>query len=228
MLRKVVYVTTLCGVATWSHGSVSLLTQDRSISAATSFDANVVTRSALDFLPFVASVRSATDFPTVEGGIAANVAESTINCIVDPNAIRAFGALTASGGIGVVGGAPAPVFGEAAAFVSVTFEVLVDTPFTLFVSPRPSFNPDDEFEVELSALEGGSDLVEFRVDEQDPAQVINRSGILTPGRYSITYAVELTGDAAQVANEFTFDFTIPTPGSMTALMGLFALSRRRR
>lgn len=228
MLRKVVFATTLCGVAAWSHGAVSLLTQDRSISAATSFDANVVTQSATDFLPFVATARSAIDFPIVEGGTAVNVADSTINCIVDPNAIRAFGALTASGGIGVVGGRPEPVFGEAAAFVSVTFDVLVDTPYTLFVSPRPSFNPDDEFQVELSALDGGSDLAEFRIDERDPAQVINRSGILTPGRYSITYAVELTGEAAQVANEFTFNFTIPAPGSMTALMGLFALSRRRR
>ncbi len=217
---------TLAG--TCASADVVLLTQERSITASTSFDGNLVSRQASGFSPFIETAAVTVDFPSAEGGLLTNTADSTINCIVDPNAIRAFGSLGASGGIGLVGGRPEPVFGEAAATIYVEFQVTADTPFALLASPRPSTFAGDEFQVELSTLAGGTDGIEFRVDERDAPQWVERAGILTPGTYAIRYTVELTGDAAREAGEYTFSFTIPAPGVGVAGMGLGLLGLRRR
>lgn len=225
LIAKLVAATV---AGTCASADVVLLTQARSITASTSFDGNIVSRQASDFSAFVDTVASTVEFPSAEGGLLTNTADSTINCIVDPNAIRAFGSLGASGGIGLVGGRPEPVFGEAAATIYVEFQVTADTPFALLASPRPSTSEEDEFELELSALVGGTEGIEFRIDERDPAQWVDRSGVLTPGTYAIRYTVELTGDAAREAGEYTFSFTIPAPGVGVAAMGLGLLGLRRR
>lgn len=217
---------TLAG--TCASADVVLLSQERSITASTSFDENVVTRQASDFSAFVETAAATVEFPSADGGLLTNTADSTINCIVDPNAIRAFGSLGASGGIGLVGGRPEPVFGEAAATVYVEFQVLADTPFSLLASPRPSTSEEDEFELEFSALVGGADEVEFRIDERDAPQWVERTGILTPGTYAIQYTVELTGDAAREAGAYSFSLTIPAPGVGVAGLGLGLLGLRRR
>lgn len=217
---------TLAG--TCASAEVVLLTQARSITASTSFDGNVVSRQASDFSAFVETAAATVQFPSADGGLLTNTADSTINCIVDPNAIRAFGSLGASGGIGLVGGRPEPVFGEAAATIYVEFQVTADTPFSMLVSPRPSTSEGDEFQVELSTLAGGTDGIEFRIDERDAPQWVDRAGILTPGTYAIRYTVELTGDAAREAGEYTFSFAIPAPGVGVAGLGLGLLGLRRR
>ncbi|MFZ4574613.1 MAG: hypothetical protein ACOYN0_09465 [Phycisphaerales bacterium] len=228
MVRSSFMAGLLAAVAGGAHADVTFLSQAREITALTSFDGNAVSRQAADFGLFAEVASASVEFPLSGGGAGVNTADSTINCILDPNAIRAFGSLGASGGIGLVGGRPEAVFGEAAATILVSFEVTQNTPFSLIVSPRPSTNPNDEFQVELSALVGGNENAEIRIDERDAPQWINHSGVLTPGTYEILYRVELTGDAASEAGEYTFNFTIPAPGAGLVFAGLPLLMRRRR
>lgn len=206
-------------------GQVVLVSQERSVTAITSLNGDTDTQSATGFGTFIATASSVAGFATPTGSTGVNAAESTINCLVDPNAIRAAGSLNAAGGLAVVGGAPSSVFGEAGAVIFVTFTVLVPTPFELTAMPRPSSNPRDEFQLELS---GPTDVI--RLDERDAPQFVNLSGILQPGEYTLQYTVELTGEDAQTAADYGFNLVIPAPqvGAVLAGAGLMAARRRRR
>jgi hypothetical protein len=205
------------------HADVVYLTQERTIEAATTANAGLVTASAPDFGPFVEAVLSRTTFPTASGP-ADNTGESTIDCQLDPNAIRAFGSLTGAGGLNVNGQLEA---GEAAALILVTFSVASPTPFQILATPRPSDDPRDEWEIELENVQTGLQL--FRIDETAPRQSVDVSGVLQPGTYSIQFQVEMTVEAAQVSQTFDFQFLVPAPGGVAALgLGCLAAVRRRR
>jgi len=193
-------------VAATALADVTLLTQERVITVETTADNSIVSAAAVAFEPFVETVANETTFPAAGGGTGTNAAVSSINCIVDPNAIRASGSLTAVGGFTIAGGPPET--GEAEAEIDVTFDIDVPTPYTLTATPRPSELPRDEYEVELRYVTDGTMLV--RIDETMPAQAVEVSGILAPGRYHVHYAVEVTGAAAQAVGEYGFNMTIGT------------------
>ena len=194
-------------IAATALGDVTLLTQERVITVETTADNNVVSAAAVAFEPFIETVANEATFPAAGGGTGTNSAVSSINCIVDPNAIRASGSLTAAGGFTVTGGPPET--GEAEAEIDVTFDVHVPTPYTLTATPRPSTLPRDEYEVELHSLTTGAVLV--MVDETMPPQTVEVSGTLPPGRYRVHYAVEVTGGAVEAVGEYGFNMTLGTP-----------------
>jgi hypothetical protein len=201
--------------------------QQREISVFTSFDANMQTAAAPGFGPFVQSLLISTEFPTSGGGTGVNGAGAGIDCQLDPNAITVGGSLSGSGGVSVQGGQPAPQFGEADALVFTTFDILAGASFRLMSSPRPSLNPRDEFEIELANVLTGERI--FFIDATSAPQTVDVRGFLAPGRYSIQYQVELTVEAEQTIEDFSFNFTIPAPGTcgVLALAGFGAVRRRR-
>jgi hypothetical protein len=224
--RRMMHVT--CGglaalASNTAHAEVTFLTQQREIRAATSVDANTQVVAAPDFAPFVQSLSLSTPFQTPTGP-ATNDADTDIDCTIDPNAIRAFGGLGAAGGLNVSGSLET---GEAAALVFVTFSLSTPTPITLLCTPRPSTDPRDEFELELSDLGGGPTL--FFLDETSPAQSVNFSTVLQPGTYLLRFHVELSSSGNGLAQTFDFQALIPSPAgaSVMALAGLIATRRRR-
>lgn len=224
--RRMMHAT--CGglavlAANTAHAEVTFLTQQREIRAATTADANTQTVAATDFAPFVQTLSLSTPFQTPTGP-ATNDADTDIDCTIDPNAIRAFGGLGAAGGLNVNGNLET---GEAAALVFITFSVSTSTPITLICTPRPSTDPRDEFELELSELGGGPTL--FFLDETSPAQAVNFSTVLQPGTYSLQFQVELSSSGTGLAQTFDFQALIPSPTATTALAfaGLLAIRRRR-
>ena len=188
---------------------VTLVAQQRSVEAVATFNNEVQTASAVAFEPFAATVAAETPFPANGGGTGTNEAVASINCLVDPNAIRASGSLAAAGGFAVVGGRPSPVFGEAGAVVTVRFSVDVATLFHLTADPRPSDEPGDEFELELSNVT--TDVELFKINEDDPAQSVDFSGTLQPGLYEVHFEVELTGDAALTDVQYGFALSLFSP-----------------
>jgi hypothetical protein len=208
-----------------AEGSVALLTQDRSITAITTANAGTQTAAAADFGPFIQVVQLSTTFGTPGGGVAVNSARSEINCVTDPNAIRASGALAGQGGTNAGG---ADELGEAQVNLYVTFSVSEPTPFQLLANPRQSSNPQDGFEVELTNLTTDTDL--FAISELDAPQSVNFSGVLQPGTYAVRYKNELTVAGAEQLANFNFEFLVPAPGSLGLAGGFaaWALRRRRR
>jgi hypothetical protein len=188
---------------------VTLLAQQRTVEALTTFDNQMQTASAVAFEPFQVTVAAETTFPTPDGGTGTNEAVSSINCLVDPNAIRASGSLAAAGGFAVIGTEPSPVFGEAAALVIVQFRVDVPTHYRLTALPRPSDQPGDEFELELSNLD--TDVELFELTEDDPAQSVDVTGTLQPARYDVQFQVELTGEAALTDVQYGFNLSLFSP-----------------
>jgi hypothetical protein len=229
MQRAAVMVTggVVALTAASAGAQVSLLTQERTATAFTSFDAVTATQTAPNFAPFIADVGNSVVFTTAAGAQATNAAQTTINCLADPNAITATGSLRAAGGLAVSGGPPAPVFGEASALVLVSFDVLTPTPFLLTASPRPSTQPGDEYELELSG--DGSIGTLLAIDEDLPPQAVFLEGVLAPGRYTFTFQVELTASADLTEGTFGVALRIPTPsaGLALAMAGLMAARRRR-
>ncbi len=227
-MRSVGLVALLAGTVVGSSAAadVVLIAQERSIAASSTFDGSTSTLAAADFSPFVQTVSTAAEFPLAGGGTAHNTANSTINCLVDPNAISVTGSLSASGGLAIIGGAPSPVFGEASAVVVVTFQVSTPTPFNLLCLPRPSATPGDEFELEFGAVGDGPTFV--RIDQNDAAQSVNLSGVLDPGQYTLQYRVELTRDEALTDVQYGMRLTLPAPSTGLAVLGLVAWPRRRR
>ena len=195
-------------IAPCTSAQVALLTQQREVKAELSFNNQVVTQAADGFAHFVATAVATTPFPSAQGDTGTNTALASINCLVDPNAISATGSLAAEGGLTITGDGPSPVFGEAAAVVVVSFEVLAPTAYIMTASPRPSIDPNDEFEIELSALDGP---VMFHIDETMPPVSVNEAGLLGAGQYSVQYQVELTGGAAAADASYSFNFSLVSP-----------------
>lgn len=211
----------LCA-ASAAHADIMYLTQERRIDAATTANAALLTQSAPDFAPFVATLTSSTTFQSPTGP-ATNTGETTIDCQLDPNAIRANGSLTGAGGLNISGQLEA---GEAAAFILVTFNITEATPFNLLCTPCPSSDPRDEFEIELVNLTTTTDI--FALTQDDPAQDVDINGILQPGTYSLKFQVEMTVETLQSTQAFDFRFLVPSPASATLLAAAPLLRRRRR
>lgn len=205
-----------------ARADITYLTQERTITASSTANAQVLTESALDFGPFARTLTSTTTFQS-PNGLATNTGASTIDCQLDPNAIRALGSLTGAGGLNITGNLEA---GEADAFILVTFTIPEATPFTLLCTPRPSNDPRDEFEIQLQNVTTTNDI--FSIDQNDPAQQVNVNGILQPGTYSLQFQIEMTVEAEEVVRSFDFQFLVPAPAGVAVLGFAPVMLRRRR
>lgn len=218
-------LTALAVMAPCALADVSYLTQDRWITATTSFDANTQVRTALDFARFVETLSLSTTFPT-DTGTATNAAEAGIDCQLDPNAILVTGSLAGSGGLSI-GGNPGVQFGEAMVQVNTSFLVSGTTPFAMLASPRPSSFPGDRYKIKFK--NETTNEVLFLLDDSMPAQAVDFRGTLAPGSYTLEFQAELTVDGPEILRDFSFSLTVPAPGAavMLGVAGLLA-SRRRR
>ena len=203
MLRHAFAAATVAAVSTGASAvSVTLLTQERTVTARTSFDANVVTASAPNFQPFATTVTASVNFPASGGGTGANSATTTINCLANPNKILSSGTLAGSGGTAQVGAMEQDVLGECKTSLLVNFNVTTPTPYRLTATPRPSDDPVDSFEIKLRNEDAHDTLAE--VDQTMPAQGIATNGVLAPGHYSIRYTVEFTVRAGSSTAPYNF------------------------
>jgi len=184
---------------------VTLLTQQRTLLVATSADGNTQTASAPDFAPFVATLTISAPFQSTTG-LRENLASGRIDCQIDPNRIRAVGALTGAGGIQAATGTTE--LGDAKVAILVTFQVNAPAPFSLVVAPRPDLHATDEFVAELKDLTRNNRLVSL--DQTDPAQQVSLHGVLQPGSYSVRYRVEATFDADQTTRDLSLDLSMPS------------------
>lgn len=196
-------LTALTVGVTTALGQVTLLEQARVISATTSADNRTVIAQAADFSPFVQTVTASTTFPGPNGTPETNAAATGIECVVDPNAVRATGNLTATGGLNIHGQA---VSGEAAANIFVRFQVPVPTPYHLHVTPRPSNSPRDRFRIEVeNAI---TDQRIFRLREDQAAQTVDTSGVLPAGEYIVEFEVEYTVAGPSATRDFDFQMQL--------------------
>lgn len=204
---------------------ITILTQERTITATTSADANTQSRTAPDFAPFNQSIALVATFTPAGGGVASNRARTEINSVSDPNAIMAAGVFEGEGGLSDDG---TQEFGESTVYMFFTFTVTEPTPFRLQASARASTLGSDEFEIEIANLSGGEDV--FHLPNSAPPQEVDLSGVLQPGTYSLLYQQEFTALTAGEFASYMFDFAVPSTGvaSTMVLGGLMACSRRRR
>lgn len=223
MMKTIAPILTLLIAAGTTQAAITLVSQDRSATAITTADNATVTDNATDFGPFVRVVQTSTTFTTPGGGVAVNSARSEINCVTDPNAIRAAGVLGGQGGTNDDGEVES---GEAQINVLVTFTVSVPTPYQLIANARQSTNPRDGFQIELYDIINDDGL--FEISDLEPAQEVNVSGILQPGTYMVRYHNELTVDGAEQLANFNFEFLVPSPGSLGLAGGLALWAMRRR
>lgn len=203
MLRHTLAAATVGAACTSALAvNATLLTQERTITARTSFDANAVEAGAPNFLPFAQTVTASVSFPVAGGGTAVNTATTTINCLANPNKILSSGTLSGAGGTAQTGASLTPVIGETRSSLIITFDIAAPTPYRLVASPRPSDDPADSFEIELKNTDTGAHLV--TVDETMPPQAVSMNSVLPPGRYMIKYKVEFTTRADTAVAPYTF------------------------
>lgn len=205
-------VAGVLGMAASTQAAVTYLTQDRSISAMTSFDGAVESAVSTDFAEFVRTIDLMTTFPTPAGGTAVNRAFAGIDCHLDPNRILLIGTLSGAGGISLLpDGTQAAEFGNAFIVTDIAFQLDSAAAFSLSAVARPSADPRDEFKIKLARLDGGGDVILF-IDETSPPQAVALETVLQPGLYAIEYEAELTvaGDGATGAAGFEF-VQLPPP-----------------
>lgn len=211
-----------CTLCAESHGALSFLSQARSVTAATSADANTQTQSAPDFAPFVTVLSLAAQFPTPGGGTGTNTAQAGIDCQIDPNGVQLTGRLTAAGGLNING---LVEVGETAAEVVVTFAVDAPTPIWLLAGPRGTV-PGDRFKIKLHPLVGADLLF---VDDSMPPQSVDFQTVLAVGTYTLEYEIELTAEGATASHDFNMSFAVPAPGALALLpLAVLSAARRRR
>lgn len=203
------------GLASAASGSVTLQTQQRSITAATTSNANIQTVNAPGFAPFVESLSVSNVFQGPAGPVN-NLAASRIDCQVDPNAIRATGTLRGAGGLSVALGAVET--GDAKAAILVTFLVTTPEPFNLFAAARPNLHPTDEFVLELKNLTTNNRL--FSLEQSDPPEAVNLNGVLPPGQYSLKYRIELSVDGDDTSRDFAFNLALGCPADFNGIDGV--------
>jgi len=203
------------GVASSAAADISFVSQQRTISVATSSDGNLQAESVEDLSSFVRTLNIATTFPGT-GGTVPNIAGSRIDCQIDPNSIRATGSLNGAGGIGLAAGNIE--FGEARASVRATF--IVDSPvqFSLRVAPRPDLEPTDEFRLELRDLT--RNFRHISLEEFDPPQQVALNGTLQPGEYLFRYQIETTFDGAEDSRSYSFNLTFGCPADINGVDGV--------
>lgn len=210
-----------------SRADLIYQTQDRFITASTTYDQNTQTLTSPGFGPFVENLNLSTMFPAPGGGTGTNEAAVGIDCELDPNAIRVSGSLLGEGGLAVTGTGTTLQMAEARARVAVDFHLDAATSFNLFSTPRPSTRPGDRFKIKLE--DRTAHIVLFFIDEGMPAQTVNLNGVLGVGDFSLEYECEMTVDGPQSLAEYQFNLTVPAPSgaALLACAGLFAVRRRR-
>lgn len=220
-----VCVFCLGGLPLIAAADVILTSQERSITAATTSNGNSQTLTAMDFAPFVQNVAVSNTFTGPTGPVV-NTATSRIDCQISPLAVVANGSLGGAGGLQVATGTNE--FGDARASILIGFLVSVPTPFRLIAAPRPDVNPDDDFRLELTNLALPDAL--FRLDETDPAQAVDFSGVLQPGEYRVRFRAQVRGRGPSVARDYSFNLAVPSPGAAAAIAipGFWCAARRRR
>ncbi|HLP83820.1 MAG TPA: hypothetical protein VK157_05680, partial [Phycisphaerales bacterium] len=206
-------------------GGITILTQERTITATTSADANTQSRTAPDFSPFIESIALVATYTPAGGGVASNRARTEINSVSDPNAILGSGVFEGEGGIN---SDDEQEFGESTVYMFFTFTVTEATPFRLIASARASTLPTDEFEIQIANLSGGEDV--FHLPNSAAPQDVDLNGIIQPGTYSLLYQQEYTTLTPGEFASYTFQFLVPSPGvaSVMGMLGGTALLRRRR
>lgn len=192
-------ITTALAAA--AGAQVTLISQERVIEATATANDETVFAAAADFSRFLTTVRASVLVETPDGPVP-NDAETGIDCVVDPDAIKASGFLAGTGALTVTG---TPVFGEAGALINVTFSVATPTSYRIFATPKPSDYFRDEFEIELGPP-GGAPL--FRFTELNPPQTVDTRGTLQPGTYTIHYEVEFTAHSPSPPRDFRFEFLL--------------------
>ena len=207
-------------------GAVTYLTQDRSITAATSFDGGTLTIAAPNFASFVQTINLSTSFPGLNNTVGLNEAVAGIDCQLDPNKIKASGRLLARGGTSFVAGQDKVESGSAAATIRTTFHLDADSAYQLIASPRPLAGAKDKFKLKLENVSTGVILF---LDESTPPAAVNTAGLFAAGDYSLEYQIELSSEDGTLDDSFELLLVIPTPGTigLAAFAGLAAARRRR-
>ncbi len=224
--RIAIALTAICGAGAFAHigrADIIYTLQERTITAATSANGQTLTLSAPDFGPFVQSLLTSTPFNQPGGTTGTNSGGSTIDCLLNPNTVRATGHLEGEGGTDDNGN---DVFGEGSVLIDVTFQITQATPFSLHALARPGTSLLEEFELRLRDVTNNDDL--FELDTTTPPQIVDFSGNLQPGIYRLKYKVETIITGPVQSSDFALDFTVPTPGVMSVLVCVPWLCRRKR
>lgn len=207
-------------------GAVTYLTQDRSITAATTFDGTAQTVAAPDFARFAQTINLSTTFPGLNNTVGLNEAVAGIDCQLDPNKIKATGRLLARGGTSFVNGKDTVESGSASATIRTTFHLDSASAFQLVASPRPLAGPKDKFKLKIESADTGVILL---LDESTPPAAVNTAGLFAAGDYSLEYQIELSAEDGTFDDSFEMVLVIPTPGVLgLAGSGVLAVARRRR
>lgn len=207
-----------------AHADIVFLTQSRTITAATTANADTLTSSAANFAPFVDDLQSTALFSGPLGVPRVNRARTTITSILDSNSIRTNTRFECEGGENDNGGEE---LGDASLDILLTFTISESTEFNFFSSPRPNGMTTDEFEIEFKQI-GGDDIY---ANHGDPnPQLVDITGILQPGDYQLKVKVEFSANAPDQAAEYDFYLNVPAPVSTLpfAAGAIFAARRRRR
>lgn len=202
-------------LASTAGADITLQAQERSITAATTSDGNVQTATAASFAPFVQTLNLSTTFVGPNGPVT-NVAISRIDCQIDPNSIRARGNLTGAGG--VLASTGEVETGDSKASVLITFQVNTPIEFNLTAAARPELHPTDSFIVEIKDITRNNRV--FKVDSNDPPQMVNTSGTLQPGQYWMKYRIEVTFDDLPASRDFGFNLTLGCRADFNGIDGL--------
>lgn len=212
--------------ASSSFGAVTYLTQDRSISAATTFDGAAQTLVAPDFGGFTQTINLSTTFPGLNNTIGLNEAVAGIDCHLDPNKIKATGRLLARGGTSVVAGNDRVESGSASATIRTTFHLDAASAYQLIATPRPLAGAKDKFKLKIESADTG--IILF-IDESTPPTAVNSVGVFAAGDYALEYQIELSAEDGTFDDSFDMTLVIPSPATLAiaSFAGLVGARRRR-
>jgi hypothetical protein len=192
--------------ASQALAGVTILTQQRTISVATTLDANITSASAPDFSPFVRKIQVGGVVQGA-GGLVPVTASGRIDCQIDPNKIIATGRILGAGA--VAASTNTIEEGNSKVLVLVTFMVDAPIQIGLVAAPSPAVLPTDDFIVELRDQTRHNDV--FSLQAHDPPQTVNFTTTLQPGEYSMKYKIEGTFSDAQIERSFGFALAFPRP-----------------
>jgi hypothetical protein len=191
-----------CTQAAPAIGAVTIQSQQRTLTVATTANAATQTASAANLGPFVDTLTVDAPFQSPTGTLT-NGATGRIDCQIDPNSVRARGAFTVAGGANLAGGLET---GDAKCDIRVTFLISEPTPFAIMATPRPTLLPTDGYEVQLKDLTRHDTLVE--VDESSAPQQIGLQGVLQPGTYFVRFSAETASNGSEATREYAFNLSL--------------------
>lgn len=225
-LHGVILVAISAGPAA---AGVTFLSQERRITAHTTFDGSTVEASATGFELFETIVNASVLFPSAQGN-RENFANAGISCTFEFGKFRARGRLEGAGGVALLPGGPQTVVGWATAYTMFTFETDEVYPWEVRADSLDGSGGGENggnFAVILRSLDTGETL--FFADRGSGLDAISVGGILPAGRYSVSYTTDLIADDDGHGDEYDFEFRVPGPGgaSIMAMAGLAVFGRRR-